>query len=111
MLCNVLKGSNKAREAKTVVSHGAVHTERRLHQMMVEDRDYERNSNDDELAESQRPDVNVVNWYDKDCSVVTVRCKDRPKLLFDTICTLTDLEYVVFHGHVDAEGPNAYQVC
>ncbi|KAI3816454.1 hypothetical protein L1987_16152 [Smallanthus sonchifolius] len=108
MLCNVLKGSNKAREAKTVVSHGAIHTERRLHQMMLEDRDYERNNSDD-LADTQRPDVNVVNWYDKDCSVVTVRCKDRPKLLFDTVCTLTDLEYVVFHGHVDAEGPNAYQ--
>ncbi|MFS7993506.1 putative [Protein-PII] uridylyltransferase [Helianthus anomalus] len=111
MLSNVLKGSNKAREAKTVVSHGAIHTERRLHQMMLEDRDYERNNSDSGLSEPepQRPDVNVVNWYDKDCSVVTIRCKDRPKLLFDTICTLTDLEYVVFHGHVDTEGPKAYQ--
>ncbi|XP_076956039.1 ACT domain-containing protein ACR4-like isoform X2 [Bidens hawaiensis] len=111
MLCNVLKGSNKAREAMTVVSLGAVHTERRLHQMMLEDRDYdyERNCSGLDGLEPQRPDVNVVNWFDKDCSVVTVRCKDRPKLLFDTICTLTDLEYVVFHGHVDAEGPNAYQ--
>ncbi|XP_076919081.1 ACT domain-containing protein ACR4-like isoform X2 [Bidens hawaiensis] len=111
MLCNVLKGSNRAREAKTVVSLGAVHTERRLHQMMLEDRDYdyERNCSGLDGLEPQRPDVNVVNWFDKDCSVVTVGCKDRPKLLFDTICTLTDLEYVVFHGHVDAEGPNAYQ--
>ncbi|XP_024991365.1 ACT domain-containing protein ACR4-like [Cynara cardunculus var. scolymus] len=108
MLSNVLKGSNKAREAKTVVSHGVIHTERRLHQMMLADRDYERGS-DAGLDETQRPDVNVVNWYDKDCSVVTIRCKDRPKLLFDTICTLTDMEYVVFHGHVDAEGPEAYQ--
>ncbi|GJX32920.1 ACT domain-containing protein ACR4-like protein isoform X1 [Tanacetum coccineum] len=44
MLCNVLKGSNKDREAKTVVSNGGTHTERRLHQMMLEDRDFERNS-------------------------------------------------------------------
>ncbi|CBI27326.3 unnamed protein product, partial [Vitis vinifera] len=47
LLCNVLKGSNKSREAKT--------------------------------------------------------------LLFDTVCTLTDMQYVVFHANVDAEGPEAYQ--
>ncbi|XP_058183540.1 ACT domain-containing protein ACR4-like [Rhododendron vialii] len=108
LLCNVLKGSNKSREAKTVVSHGGTHTERRLHQMMFADRDYERLS-DDALGESQRPDVNVVNWHDRDYSVVTIRSKDRPKLLFDAVCTLTDMQYVVFHGNVDAEGPEAYQ--
>ncbi|PWA57520.1 ACT domain-containing protein [Artemisia annua] len=108
MLCNVLEGSNKAREAKTVVSNGGTHTERRLHQMMLEDRDFERDSCSS-FVEMPKPDVNVVNWYDKDCSVVTIRCKDRPKLLFDIICTLTDMEYVVIHGHVDAEGPEAYQ--
>ncbi|KAL7586624.1 hypothetical protein Lser_V15G36986 [Lactuca serriola] len=110
MLSYILEGSNKAREAKTsVVSHGVVHTERRLHQMMLADRDYERGSGDGGDGDTRRPEVNVVNWYDKDCSVVSIRCKDRPKLLFDTICTLTDMEYIVFHGHVDAEGPEAYQ--
>lgn len=109
LLCNVLKGSNKSKEAKTVVSHGVTHTERRLHQMMFADRDYERSS-DDASGETQRPDVNVVNWHDKDYSVVTIRSKDRPKLLFDAVCTLTDMEYVVFHGNVDAEGTEAYQV-
>lgn len=109
MLCNVLKGSNRGNEAKTVVSHGVTHTERRLHQMMFADRDYERLN--EGCSENQKPDVKVVNWYDKDYSVVTIRCRDRPKLLFDTICTLTDMEYVVFHGNVDAEGPEAYQVC
>lgn len=109
LLCNVLKGSNKSREAKTVVSLGATHTERRLHQMMFDDRDYER-MGDDSSDEKERPNVNVVNWHDKDYSVVTIRCKDRPKLLFDIVCTLTDMQYVVFHGNVDAEGPEAYQV-
>ncbi|KAJ9547030.1 hypothetical protein OSB04_019573 [Centaurea solstitialis] len=110
MLSNVLKGSNEGREAKTIVAHGATHTERRLHQMMFSVRDYERGGAEEGSGEKQqRPVVNVVDWYDKDCSVVTVRCKDRPKLLFDTICTLTDLEYVVFHGNVDAEGPEAHQ--
>ncbi|XP_065860627.1 ACT domain-containing protein ACR4-like isoform X2 [Euphorbia lathyris] len=108
LLCNVLKGSNKSRAAKTVVSHGLTHKERRLHQMMFADRDYER-GDDDGLDEKQRPNVTVVNWYDKDYSVVTIKCKDRPKLLFDTVCTLTDMEYVVFHANIDAERPEAYQ--
>ena len=76
--------------------------------MMFADRDYERNGIDHEKL---KPDVTVVNWYDKDYSVVTIRCRDRPKLLFDTVCTLTDMEYVVFHANIDAEGPEAYQVC
>uniref|UniRef100_A0A5B6ZN44 ACT domain-containing protein ACR n=1 Tax=Davidia involucrata TaxID=16924 RepID=A0A5B6ZN44_DAVIN len=109
LLCNVLKGSNKSREAKTVVSHGVTHTERRLHQLMFADRDYERAAGDEASDERQRPNVNVVNWYDRDYSVVTIQSKDRPKLLFDTVCTLTDMQYVVFHGNVDAEGPEAYQ--
>ncbi|XP_041014154.1 ACT domain-containing protein ACR4-like isoform X1 [Juglans microcarpa x Juglans regia] len=108
LLCNLLKGSNKSSAAKTVVSHGITHTERRLHQMMFADRDYER-ADDDASDEKQRPKVNVVNWYDKDYSVVTIRSKDRPKLLFDTVCTLTDMQYVVFHANIDAEGPEAYQ--
>lgn len=108
LLCNVLNGSTKSREAKTVVSHGATHTERRLHQMMFADRDYER-AHDGSSDEKQRPNVNVVNWYDKDYSVVTIRCKDRPKLLFDIVCTLTDMQYVVFHGNVDSERSEAHQ--
>ncbi|KAJ9174129.1 hypothetical protein P3X46_017189 [Hevea brasiliensis] len=108
LLCNVLKGSNKYKRAKTGVSLGVTHTERRLHQMMFADRDYER-ADDEVLNEKQRPNVSVVNWYDKDYSVVTIRSKDRPKLLFDTVCTLTDMEYVVFHANIDAEGPEAYQ--
>ncbi|RZC58442.1 hypothetical protein C5167_005764 [Papaver somniferum] len=109
LLCNVLRGNNKIREAKTVISNVEINTDRRLHQMMFADRDYERS--DDNLQDGQkRPSVTVVNWCDKDYSVVTIRCKDRPKLLFDTVCTLTDMKYVVFHANVDAEQPEAYQV-
>ena len=110
LLCNVLGGGNRKRGAKTVVTDEVTtHTERRLHQMMFADRDYER-VNDGDFDEKQRPNVNVVNWSDKDYSVVTIQCKDRPKLLFDTVCTLTDMQYVVFHANIDAEGPEAYQV-
>ncbi|KAJ0106472.1 hypothetical protein Patl1_18635 [Pistacia atlantica] len=41
-LRNVLKGDNDIRSAKTTVSMEVTHTERRLHQMMFADRDYER---------------------------------------------------------------------
>lgn len=103
LLSNVLKG-------RTMISSvGSTHRERRLHQMMLADRDYER-SGDIMGDVNQRPEVSVVNWGDKDYSVVTIRSHDRPKLLFDTICTLTDMQYVVFHGNVDAETSEAYQV-
>lgn len=111
LLCNVLGGGNRKRGAKTVVADEVTtHTDRRLHQMMFADRDYERVGDDDDFDEKQRPNVNVVNWSDKDYSVVTIESKDRPKLLFDTVCTLTDMQYVVFHANIDAEGPQAYQV-
>lgn len=109
LLCNVLRGSNnRSNGAKTVVSHGVTHIERRLHQMMFADRDYEL-LDEDVMEEKQKPNVKVVNWCDIDYSVVTIRCKDRPKLLFDTVCTLTDMQYVVFHANVVAEGTEAYQ--
>lgn len=108
LLCNVLKGNNKARGAKTEVSMMETHTDRRLHQLMFDDRDYER-CDGNSGHEALRPNVALDDLADKEYSVVTVRCKDRPKLLFDTICTLTDMEYVVFHGTVDGEGPEAFQ--
>lgn len=102
LLSNVLKG-------RTMISSvGSTHRERRLHQMMLADRDYERSG--DVMGDvNQRPKVSVVNWGDKDYSVVTICSRDRPKLLFDTICTLTDMQYVVFHGNADAETSEAYQ--
>ena len=109
LLCNVLGGGNKIRGASSVVTEQVTHTERRLHQMMFADRDYER-VHDEDFDEKRIPKVSVVNWSDKDYSVVTIRCKDRAKLLFDIVCTLTDMQYVVFHASIDTEGPNAYQV-
>ncbi|KAJ6321066.1 hypothetical protein OIU78_016297 [Salix suchowensis] len=42
-------------------------------------------------------------------SVVNVRSRDRPKLLFDTLCALTDMQYVVFHAAVSSKGTMADQ--
>uniref|UniRef100_A0A0A9DUC3 ACT domain-containing protein ACR n=1 Tax=Arundo donax TaxID=35708 RepID=A0A0A9DUC3_ARUDO len=109
-LSYLLRGSSLSQGAAMAVSSGTstTHTERRLHQMMLDDGDCEqlqRYAPD----QPQRPNVTVRNWNDKDYSVVTIRCKDRPKLLFDTVCTLTDLHYVVFHANIDAKDNQAYQ--
>nr|CAD1820139.1 unnamed protein product [Ananas comosus var. bracteatus] len=111
LLRYVLRGNRDKHSAKTSISFDSTHTERRLHQIMYADRDYDRDeSNSDESAiDRSKTIVTVENCADKGYTVVNVRCNDRPKLLFDAVCTLTDMQYVVFHGTVIAEGPEAYQ--
>ena len=80
--------------------------------MMYADRDYDLHSADSGSASDRsKPFVTVESCVDKGYTVVNLRCPDRPKLLFDTVCTLTDMQYVVYHATVIAEGPEAYQVC
>ncbi|XP_031267008.1 ACT domain-containing protein ACR8-like [Pistacia vera] len=105
-LRNVLKGDNDIRSAKTTVSMEVTHTERRLHQMMFADRDYERKPILSRCT--NYPVVTVQNWVERGYSVVNVQCKDRTKLLFDVVCTLTDMEYVVFHATINTTGDRAY---
>ncbi|KAL3619384.1 ACT domain-containing protein acr8 [Castilleja foliolosa] len=106
-LRNVLKGDkNDTRSAKTSVSLAVTHTERRLHQMMFADRDFEK----DLITETCDVDslvVSVQDYFQRDYSVVNVHCKDRTDLLFDVVCTLTDMEYVVFHATVDTTSDRA----
>lgn len=113
LLLYVLKGDRDKRGANTAVSVGLTHTQRRLHQMMYADRDYDKaelSGSGGSTNDRSNPLVNVENCAEKGYTVVNLRCPDRPKLLFDTVCTLTDMQYVVFHGTVIAEGPEAYQV-
>ncbi|XP_043725436.1 ACT domain-containing protein ACR4-like [Telopea speciosissima] len=110
LLLYVLKGDRDKRSANTVVSVGGTHTERRLHQMMYADRDYDKDEDKPtNTCEQSKPLVTVENCEEKGYTVVNLRCMDRPKLLFDAVCTLTDMQYVVFHATVIAEGPEAYQ--
>lgn len=105
LLCNVVRTNSGSRDAKTVFSSSDTHRERRLHQIMFDDRDYEGVKR----PRASRPCVTLTN-IDKDYTVVTMRSKDRPKLVFDVVCTLTDMQYVVFHGMVSTEPLEAYQV-
>ncbi|KAL8089096.1 ACT domain-containing protein ACR8-like [Apium graveolens] len=97
-LRNVLEGDTNIRSAKTVISLAVTHTERRLHQMMFTDRDYERKPIIRTNGDS--PIVSVQNCLERGYSGVNINCKDRAKLLFDVVCTLTDMEYVIFHATV-----------
>uniref|UniRef100_A0A1D1YD71 ACT domain-containing protein ACR n=1 Tax=Anthurium amnicola TaxID=1678845 RepID=A0A1D1YD71_9ARAE len=109
LLGNVLRGIDEAMTGKTMVSMGIIHTQRRLHQMLSAERDYERVGLAGSENETFRPHVSVSHCIEKDYSVVTLRSKDRPKLLFDTLCALTDMQYMVFHGTVITKGVEAWQ--
>ncbi|KAL6646241.1 hypothetical protein ACP70R_017849 [Stipagrostis hirtigluma subsp. patula] len=125
LLSNVMQGDGKgthsgvAKNCDTAAPSvgGAAHAERRLHKLLLDDGarvgqeavggGEERSGNVKARAKAK---VVVMDCTERRYTVVILRCGDRPKLLFDTLCALTDLQYVVFHGTVDAEGSDeAYQ--
>ncbi|KAH6782595.1 ACT domain repeat 3 [Perilla frutescens var. hirtella] len=107
-LKNILRGcGDDDSVAYTSFSVGSTHVDRRLHQLFFADRDYEGNEADP--ACPVKPNVTIDRCKEKDYSVVTVRCKDRPKLMYDIVCTLTDMQYVVFHATISSDGPSASQ--
>ena len=55
--------------------------------------------------------VSIENCDQKEYSIVNIECKDRRRLMFDTICTLTDMQYVIFHASVSSDHDGrAFQV-
>lgn len=42
--------------------------------------------------------------------LLTIRCRDRTKLFFDTVCTLADMDYDIFHGTIDSDNNIASQL-
>jgi hypothetical protein len=51
-----------------------------------------------------KPYVTIQHYCHLNYWLVTIRCKDRNKLFFDTVCTLSDLNYDVYHGAIDQVG-------
>lgn len=95
------------------------HTERRLHQLMAADIDYEmlfpcifgvKYRCGSSRYKYEETKVTLENCNEKGYSTVTVSSRDRPKLLFDTVCALTDMQYVVFHAAVSSHSSTAIQV-
>ncbi|KAL9330857.1 hypothetical protein ACSQ67_000467 [Phaseolus vulgaris] len=82
--------------------------ERRLHQLMLSVRDFEAPSSPKEMKGRKRM-VTIESCEQKGYSIVSIECKDRPRLMFDTVCTLTDMEYVIFHASITSHGSYAFQ--
>ena len=80
---------------------------RRDHHATDDDDDDDDDAASAAAATSPRPAVRVAHDPRANYWVVTTVCADRPKLLFDTLCTLADLDYDVFHASVDAGGGGA----
>ncbi|KAG8493842.1 hypothetical protein CXB51_011147 [Gossypium anomalum] len=111
-LKHILRGSeDDDKVARTSFSMGFTHTDRRLHQMLFADRDYEGSGVTSEVDYPSffKPKITVDRCEEKGYSVVSVQCKDRAKLMFDIVCTLTDMQYVVFHANISSNGPYASQ--
>ncbi|KAD6119366.1 hypothetical protein E3N88_10637 [Mikania micrantha] len=95
--------------AHTNFSMGLTHIDRRLHQMLFAEMDNEVKGEAD-CAAFLELKISVDRCLEKDYSVVTVRCRDRSKLMFDIVCTLTDMQYVVFHATISSDSPYATQI-
>ncbi|XWS72694.1 hypothetical protein CRYUN_Cryun02cG0062700 [Craigia yunnanensis] len=87
--------------------------ERRLHQLMLSVGDFDTppfgpmspsspSRSDDDDEEGRKTLVSIENCHEKWYSIVSIECKDRPRLMFDTVCTLTDMQYVIFHASISS---------
>ncbi|XP_052176253.1 ACT domain-containing protein ACR2 isoform X2 [Diospyros lotus] len=92
--------------------------ERRLHQLMLSVRDFDRPSRATSRVSPPRlggdegrkkGGVWIESCSERGYSIVSVQCRDRPRLMFDTVCTLTDMQYVIFHASVDSREGYAFQ--
>ncbi|XP_030514849.2 ACT domain-containing protein ACR2 [Rhodamnia argentea] len=94
--------------------------ERRLHQLMLSVRDFDEPASESSSSpmmpmglgpdrNGQNPRISIEEWNEKGYSAVNIKCKDRRRLMFDTVCTLTDMQYVIFHASACARAGYAYQ--
>ncbi|KAL5064107.1 hypothetical protein RYX36_025844 [Vicia faba] len=113
----VREGQGKKERSVILKSSTAMHshTERRLHQMLYLSGDYEsccacnRDNGGKHKRRCDETHVSVDRYEGRDYWVVNVRSRDRPKLLFDIVCVLTDMQYEVFHAAVTSNSPIAEQ--
>ncbi|XP_020597388.1 ACT domain-containing protein ACR4-like [Phalaenopsis equestris] len=83
-----------------------IHTEQRLHQLMDM---YAFIDVSEDSKEVCLPHVSIESWKDVNYIVVKMRSSDRPKLMFDVVCALTDLDYNIFRGSIISQDSVAYQ--
>ncbi|KAG0592826.1 hypothetical protein KC19_1G283700 [Ceratodon purpureus] len=107
-LIRVVKGDRDEQAARCKIEYAteSTHIERRLHQLMYDDRGHEELDSSRNLQD--RPNIQIKG-NDRGYSMVSIQCKDRPKLLFDIVCTLTDMQYVIHHALINSPGPDTTQ--
>ncbi|GLI62359.1 hypothetical protein VaNZ11_004977 [Volvox africanus] len=64
----------------------------------------------DQLAPLRRSEVRIQHSALLNYWLVTIHCRDRNKLFFDTVCTLADMNYDIYHATIDSEGDGASQL-
>ncbi|KAK6923169.1 hypothetical protein RJ641_011473 [Dillenia turbinata] len=113
---NVVEAHHKKGQKRSVrltaPEAGRTRTERRLHQLMLADCDFDlpcdsygggscngsnRSSNGLGHNYGKGTQVSVGNYREKGYFVVHVKSEDRPKLLFDTVCAPTDVQFVEYY--------------
>nr|XP_043612180.1 ACT domain-containing protein ACR2 [Erigeron canadensis] len=104
-------------------SEGTMTTvERRLHQLLLSVQDFDvpsqrpvcppgtsRGQDSKGKKKAEKASVLIENCTEKGYSIVSVKCRDRRRLMFDTVCTLADMQYVISHASVDSRGGHAFQ--
>ena len=80
------------------------HLERRLHRMMMIDGPIP------DLSDETGITVNLDACMDSGYTVIRIESKDRPRLMFDTVCTLAEIWVDVHHGSVDCTLQNGVAV-
>lgn len=127
-LTTVLRASRSSgessRAANQVDEAKSTNVERRLHQLMLSVRDFDgttaaaaafgvgkRQEQEQEEEEGNRKTtwVKIESCEEKGYSIVNVESRDRPRLMFDTVCTLTDLHYLIFHACLSSTDGFAFQ--
>ncbi|EXB80723.1 [Protein-PII] uridylyltransferase [Morus notabilis] len=117
-------------EAKSSAAATSTNVERRLHQLMLSVRDFDAaartlpfglDGGGEGLGKRRQPHDEGINMKKRRCRVriesceekgywiVSVECKDRSRLMFDTVCTLTDMHYLIFHASLSSTDGFAFQ--
>ena len=130
-LATVLGAANISRTNHQEVKGADLHVgeatttcaERRLHQLMLSVEDFEGPSApttsssetplglDEDDDEGSKAIVSIESCNERGYSIVSIECKDRLRLMFDVVCTITDMQYLIFHGSTASHGGYAMQVC
>lgn len=54
-----------------------------------------------------KPVIDISHCSYPNYWTINIKCRDRTKLLFDTVCTLADMEYDIYHATIDASSDGA----